>query len=89
MHKTEGAHLQCVNNHYTKFIASHEYFWSYRLHKLGTPKKLLRVRGTDELSGPITRPAFRQGDTGKNNYFSVVYLLSAVELSCSAKMSMK
>ena len=41
MHKIGGAHLQCVNNHYAKF----EYkdiktvnCWSYRLHKLGTPK---------------------------------------------------
>ena len=32
-------------------------FWSYRLHKLGTPK----VFQTDRRSGPITRPAFAKG----------------------------
>ena len=31
-----------------------ENFWSYRLHKLGTPK----VLRTDGRSGPTTRPAF-------------------------------
>ena len=43
-----------------------ENFWSYRLHKLGTPKVLQtdgrtdrRTDGrTDGRSGPITRPAF-------------------------------
>ena len=37
-------------------------FWSYRLHKLGTPKVLRTDRRTDGQtdgrSGPITRPAF-------------------------------
>ena len=37
MHKIEGAHLQCVNNHYAKF----EYNSSFRLHKLGTPLAFL------------------------------------------------
>ena len=37
-------------------------FWSYRLHKLGTPKVLRTDRRTDGRtdgrSGPTTRPAF-------------------------------
>ena len=33
-------------------------FWSYRLHKLGTPKVLGTDGRTDGRSGPITRPAF-------------------------------
>ena len=39
MHKIDGAHLQYVNNHLGKvWMKSNENFWSYRLHKLGTPK---------------------------------------------------
>ena len=33
-------------------------FWSYRLHKLGTPKVFRTDGRTDGRSGPITRPAF-------------------------------
>ena len=33
-------------------------FWSYRLHKLGTPKVFRTDRRTDGRSGPNTRPAF-------------------------------
>ena len=53
-------------------------FWSYRLHKLGTPK-VLRTDGrtdrrtdertdrqTDGRSGPITRPAFAKATQVKN-----------------------
>ena len=38
----EDSHLQCVNNNYTKieYKGMNENFWSYRLHKLGTPKDL-------------------------------------------------
>ena len=39
-----------------------ENFWSYRLHKLGTPKVLQTDGQTDRRmdgqSGPTTRPAF-------------------------------
>ena len=36
MHKTEGAHLQRVNNHNAKFeYERNENCWSYRIHKPG------------------------------------------------------
>ena len=35
-----------------------ENFWSYLLHKLGTPKVLRTDRRTDRRSRPTTRPAF-------------------------------
>ena len=37
VHKIQGAHFQCVNNHYAQFEKRNEYCLSYRLHKLGTP----------------------------------------------------
>ena len=33
VHKIDGTHFQCVNNHYAKF----KNCWSYRLHKPDTP----------------------------------------------------
>ena len=55
-------------------MKSNEKFWSYRLHKLGTPK-VLRTDGqtdgrtdrrTDGRSGPTTRPAFAKATQVKN-----------------------
>ena len=56
VHKMEGAHLQCMNNHQAKFeYKEMKTFESYRLHKLGTPKvlrtdgrtkKLVVIKGT-------------------------------------------
>ena len=40
-----------------------ENFWSYRLHKLGTPK----VLRTDGQSGPTTRPAFAKATQVKTS----------------------
>ena len=47
VHKMGGAHLQYVNNHYAKLEKRNESFWSYKLHKLGTPKVLQTDKRTN------------------------------------------
>ena len=47
VHKMGGAHLQCINNYYGKFEYKGMKTWSYRLHKLGTPKVLQTDRWTE------------------------------------------
>ena len=47
-----------------------ENFWSYRLHKLGTPKVLRTDGRKDWRIEPITRPAFPNNlGTPLNRYF--------------------
>ena len=53
-----------------------ENFWSYRLHKLGTPKVLWRDRRTDGLSGPTTRPALANATQLKISWQQIVNLLN-------------
>ena len=43
-------------------------FWSYRLHKLATPKVLRMDRSTDGRSGPTTRPAFAKATQVKRGF---------------------
>ena len=58
------------------WIKRNESFWSYRLHKLGTPKVLRKDRQRNGQkggwSGPTTRPAFAKATQVKNqfSYFS-------------------
>ena len=46
-----------------------ENFWSYRLHKLGTPKVLRTDGRMAGQSGPTTRPAFAKVMQVKNIVF--------------------
>ena len=54
-----------------------ENFWSYRLHKLGTPK-VLRTDGQteDRRSGPTTRPAFAKATQVKMRLGKTLFLPS-------------
>ena len=76
-HKIGGVHLQYVNSQSANSEQKrNESFWSYRLHKLGTPKVLRKDRRRDgqkgRCSGPTTRPAFAKATKVKNqfSYFS-------------------
>ena len=52
-----GAHLQCVNNHYTKFEYKGLKTFGVPDYTKLHPKSVVDGR-TDRWSGPSTRPAF-------------------------------
>ena len=94
--QTEDAHLQCVNNHIQSLNIKEWKLFELQITQTKHPQNVAEGQTDGERdvlmegqSGPITRPAFLQGDTGKNHSFSVVYLFWAVELSCSAELSVK
>ena len=61
VHKIEGAHPQCMNNHYAKFKYKGIKTLCYRLHNLGTQKDCgqtdRQTEGVDPLLGNIFRQA--------------------------------
>ena len=67
--KKEKIYIKCAQNRrctssiceqplWEVWIKRNESFWSYRLHKLGTPKVLQTDGQREGLNGPTTRPAF-------------------------------
>ena len=76
--------LICEQSFGKVWMKRNKKFWSYRLHKLGTPKVLRTDRRTDGRSGPITRPAFAKATQVKRYHKYQIYcsVLIVVCVTC-------
>ena len=70
--KVRGAHLQCVNNHYTKFENKGTKTFEFKLQITQSKAPQKCCGRTDRWSGPTTRPVvFRQGDAEKSDTYGL------------------